>query len=69
MSPKQKAAMESARRVLWSDREILLPHVIEHVCPVGREIEILCDVARWDYLSYLTAAVFDDADLLRERTK
>jgi hypothetical protein len=62
---KKERTIRRAREVLWTDRELLLPHVIEHRCPVGRAVEQLCETARWEYLSYLTAAVFDDYSLIQ----
>lgn len=59
----------AARRTLWLDREVLLPHVIEHRCAVGQAVEELCRVAGWEYLSYLTAAVFGDYSLIRVVTR
>lgn len=64
MNRRKTALQESARRILWQDREVLLPHVIEHRCPVGQAVEDLCRQAGWEYLSYLTAAVFNDASLI-----
>ena len=57
---------DSARGVLWGEREALLPHLLEHQCPVTTKVEALCDQARWTFDSYLLAALFDRRDLIVE---
>lgn len=61
---------ESARRILWGDRESLLPHLLEHRgCRVYDCVAELAQTAGWTLESYLLAAFFDLEDLLVEATK
>lgn len=67
---KRNFARESARRILWSDREQLLPHLLEHRgCGVYGAVQELCATAEWTFESYLLATLFDVADLIVEVTK
>jgi hypothetical protein len=66
----QKAWREAARRILWTDREVLLPHVLEHRdCGVFQAVQVMCADAGWTLDSYVLAAFFDVEDLLTEVTK
>jgi hypothetical protein len=61
---------ESARRVLWGDREDLLPHLLEHRdCGVYDAVQEICATAEWTMESFLLAALFNSAELLVEVTK
>ena len=61
---------ESARRILWGDREVLLPHLMEHQhCGVYAAVEELCETAGWTMDSYFLAILFDVEELLVEGTK
>lgn len=60
---------DSARGVLWGDREVILPHLLEHRCPVTTKTQELCEQAGWTFDSYLLAALFDRRDLITEITK
>jgi len=61
---------EAARRILWADRESLLPHLLEHRhCGVFAAVMELCQTAGWSGESYLIAALFDNERLLAEVTK
>lgn len=61
---------ESARRILWGDRESLLPHLLEHRgCGVYDAVLELCETAGWTMESYLLAVLFDVQELLVEGTK
>jgi hypothetical protein len=63
-------AKESARRVLWGDREDLLPHLLEHRdCGVYDAVEEICATAEWTLESFLLAALFNTDELLVEVTK
>jgi hypothetical protein len=67
---KRNHPKESARRILWADRESLLPHLIEHRnCGVSDAVAELCATAEWDFTSYILAAFFDVQELLSEVTK
>jgi hypothetical protein len=59
----------SARGVLWGERENLLPHLLNHRCPVTEKVAALCATAEWTFESYLLAALFDREELLVEVTK
>jgi len=60
----------AARRVLWSHREDLLPHCLEHRgCGVWGAVLDMCADAKWTPESYLLAAFFDREDLIVEVTK
>jgi hypothetical protein len=68
--PKRDYQRESARRIIWTDRESLLPHLLEHRhCGVYGAVEELCATAGWTMDSYLIAALFDREELLVEVTK
>lgn len=61
---------ESARRILWGDREVLLPHLFEHKnCGVYDAVLELCGTAGWTMESYLIAALFGLEELLVEGTE
>ncbi len=61
---------ESARRILWGDREQLLPHLLEHRgCGVYDAVVELAATAGWTVESYLLAALFDLVELLDEGTE
>jgi hypothetical protein len=68
---KNKAAwQEAARRILWDDREAILPHILEHRdCGVYQVVQVMCYDAGWTLDSYVLAAVFDSEELLVEATK
>ena len=68
---KNKAAwQEAARRILWDDREAILPHVLEHRdCGVYQVVQVMCYDAGWTLDSYLLAALFNTDELLVEVTK
>jgi len=67
---KRNHPKESAQRILWTDRESLLPHLIEHRnCGVFGAVEELCATAEWDLASYIVAAFFDVQELISEVTK
>lgn len=68
---KNKAAwQEAARRILWDDREAILPHVLEHRdCGVYQVVQVMCYDAGWTLDSYVLASVFDSEELLVEATK
>jgi len=58
---------EAAQRILWTDRETLLPHLLEHThCGVGDAVMLMCDDAGWTFESYLLAALFDREELIVE---
>ena len=58
---------ETAQRVLWTDREVLLSHCLElKPCPVRDAILEMCADAGWTFESYLLAALFDREELLTE---
>jgi len=60
----------AARKALWSSRELLLPHLLEHRdCGVYDAVATMCEDAGWTFESYLLAALFDRDDLLTEATK
>jgi hypothetical protein len=66
----KKVRLEAARRILWSDREVILPHVLEHRdCGVFQVVQVLCHDAGWTLDSYVLAAFFDREELLTEATK
>jgi hypothetical protein len=59
-----------ARRTLWADREVILPHILQHRdCGVYQLVQVLCHDAGWTLDSYIVAALFDSAELLVEVTK
>lgn len=61
---------ESARRILWGDREDLLPHLLEHRdCGVYDAVAELVSVAGWTMESFLLAALFNVAELIVEVTE
>jgi len=63
-------ARESARRILWDDREQLLPHMLEHRgCGVWDAVQELCATAEWIPESYVLAVLFDARELVTEVTK
>jgi hypothetical protein len=67
---KRNFPQESARRILWSDRESLLPHLIEHrTCGVFSAVEELCATAGWTLDSYIVAIFFGYKELIVEVTK
>lgn len=66
MPAREEPRQVVARRILWGDREDLLPHLLEHDCGVADAVQALCDDARWTYDSYLLAALFDRDELLAE---
>jgi hypothetical protein len=67
---KRNFQRESARRILWGDRESLLPHLLEHRdCGVFPVVEQLCETAGWTLESYVLAVVFDSDELIVEVTK
>ncbi len=66
MKRSRDYAFEAARRILWGDREDLLPHMLEHQCAVTAVIAELCETARWTFDSYLLASLFDSEELLVE---
>jgi hypothetical protein len=67
---KRNHQKESARRILWADRESLLPHLIEHRnCGVLAAVEELCATAGWDLTSYILAAFFNVYELVSEVTE
>ena len=68
---KNKAAwQEAARRILWDDREAILPHILEHRdCGVYQVVQVMCYDAGWTLDSYLLAALFNTDELLVEVTK
>jgi hypothetical protein len=60
----------AARRILWDDREAILPHVLEHRdCGVYQVVQVMCYDAGWTLDSYVLAALFDTDELLVEVTK
>ena len=61
---------DRARAVLWHDREVILPHLLEHRdCGVYAVVQVLCYDAAWTFDSYLIASLFDSRELLVEVTK
>jgi hypothetical protein len=59
-----------ARAVLWGDRELILPHILEHRdCGVFPVVQVLCHDAGWTLDSYILAVFFDVEELLTEVTK
>jgi hypothetical protein len=67
---RKTAWREAARRILWDDREAILPHVLEHRdCGVYQVVQVMCYDAGWTLDSYLLAALFDRDELLVEATK
>ena len=69
MKTEKERARDRGRKHLWDNREIFLPHLLEHTCVVAEGVARTCELVGWSYVSYLTAAVFDSADLLVEITK
>jgi hypothetical protein len=67
---RKTAWREAARRILWDDREAILPHVLEHRdCGVYQVVQVMCYDAGWTLDSYLLAVLFDRDELLVEVTK
>lgn len=67
---KRDYQRESVRRILWEERESLLPHLFEHRgCGVYDTVVGLMLTAGWTLESYLLAVLFDLEDLLVEGTK
>jgi hypothetical protein len=67
---KRDYQREAAQRVLWGDREVLLPHCLEHRgCAVWEAVQQLCEDAGWTAESYLLAALFDREELIVEVTE
>ncbi len=67
---RKTARREAARRILWDDREAILPHVLEHRdCGVYQVVQVMCYDAGWTPDSYVLAALFDTDELLVEVTK
>ena len=66
MTIKNARALERGRRHLWENREIFLPHLLEHTCIVADGVQTTCELLGWSYISYLTAAVFDSYELIVE---
>ncbi len=65
--PKRNFLRETAQRILWDDREVLLPHLMSHhSCPVGAVVRVMCEDAGWSYESYFLAIFFDHRDLITE---
>src|SRR6476659_10136842 len=65
---ERNLARRSARGELWGKREDLLPHLLNHQCPVRAGVEELCILAEWTYESYLLAAWSNaESCLLRSR--
>jgi hypothetical protein len=57
----------SARRVLWGDRALILPHLLhDHSCGVAGRVQEVCELAGWTYDSYYLAIFFDHKDLITE---
>jgi hypothetical protein len=66
----KSARREAARLVLWTDREAILPHILEHRdCGVFSVVQVMCHDAGWTLDSYVLAAVFDSDELIVEATK
>jgi len=58
---------EAAQRILWTDRETLLPHLLEHLgCGVADAVGLMCAGAGWTFESYLLAALFNREELIVE---
>jgi len=67
---RERAWREASRRILWGDREVLLPHLLEHQdCGVRDAVAQMCEDAGWTFESYLLAALFDRDELLIEASK
>jgi hypothetical protein len=67
---RKTAWREAARRILWDDREAILPHVLEHRdCGVYQVVQVMCYDAGWTLDSYVVAALFDSDQLIVEVTK
>jgi len=65
-----RAYREAARQTLWCDRELFLPHLLEHRgCAVFDAVQVMCLDAGWTFDSYLLAALFDIDELIVEVTK
>jgi hypothetical protein len=59
---------DSARRILWGDREMILPHLMEdHSCYVRPVVEEMVARSGWTYDSYFLACFFDSRELLVEQ--
>jgi hypothetical protein len=66
----KEAYRDAARRILWGDREAILPHVLEHRdCGVYQVVQVMCHDAGWTVDSYVVAALFDSEELIVEVTK
>jgi hypothetical protein len=66
----KEAYRDAARRILWGDREAILPHVLEHRdCGVYQAVQVMCHDAGWTVDSYVVAALFDSEELIVEVTK
>jgi hypothetical protein len=64
---KRDDRREAAQRILWHDREALLPHCLEHRgCGVWNAVQAMCADAGWTPESYLLAALFDREELIVE---
>ena len=64
---RREARREASRRILWADREEILPHLLEHQdCGVYSATISICEDAGWTFESYLLAALFDRDELLVE---
>jgi hypothetical protein len=68
MRDRRNTARDTARRVLWTDREDLLPHLLEHRCHVTDAVIDICETACWTFESFLLAALFDREELIVEVT-
>lgn len=65
--PKPLPSKHLYRAVLWTDREVILPHLQRcSGCPVRDQVEEMCHKAGWTYDSYFLAAFFDHEGLLTE---
>ena len=64
---KRPTQLELTRERLWADRELYLPHILEHHgCGVWHALEQLCLAVGWVPDSYVVAALFDVRELLTE---
>ena len=67
MMAKRDYRREAAQRILWTDREVLLPHLLEHThCGVADAVGLMCSDAGWTFESYLLAALFGREELIVE---
>jgi len=61
---------EAAQRILWTERESLLPHLLEHTdCGLRDAVARMCQDAGWTLESYLLAALFDREELIVEASR